>query len=403
MENIDETIHDLHEIVKRRFIRRPFGQILDYADENGETTVPTPEECREAVPNALGWWTPVENGAFFTGLYLKALLLQYENEPDQADAAEIRLLAQGLQLLNKVSSHPGFIARGVADDGYSHYPFSSEDQAVPWVMGMHAYLKSDLCDDAEELKAAIISVIRGIRDAGWRIPTDIDGLYSNNWASGKDFRGVTKMLYLARLLYELTGDENDLGQYISLRDARPDDCCFTRLEITSHGFSADMVGSPSLRQFWICVCSHLALHELAAMDPAHADDFLGAAEANGVTALQLIPQMAEYDNETDGFSYEWRPLRRFWKPVGNSVPEAVQNALDMCTYWSEEIVPHRHMEHVVLGDAVFASWIAASSGNEKIRKEAEKRIGEAIGHVNWETLHLSYAFAMESALIYLKI
>lgn len=28
-------------------------------------SLPTPEECREGRPNALGWWAPNENGAMF--------------------------------------------------------------------------------------------------------------------------------------------------------------------------------------------------------------------------------------------------------------------------------------------------------------------------------------------------
>ena len=46
------------------------GIITDYRGLKGEIVLPTPEECERNIPNAKGYWTPIENGGFFTGLYL---------------------------------------------------------------------------------------------------------------------------------------------------------------------------------------------------------------------------------------------------------------------------------------------------------------------------------------------
>jgi hypothetical protein len=45
----------------------PYGVMLDYVGE-----LPTPEDTRLGRPNAIGWWSPIENGPMFTGLYLPA-------------------------------------------------------------------------------------------------------------------------------------------------------------------------------------------------------------------------------------------------------------------------------------------------------------------------------------------
>ena len=63
-------------------MRAPYVHILDYADKNGVAIIPTNEECQQAKPNPLGWWTPIENGAFFTGLYTYALIEKYNKSKE---------------------------------------------------------------------------------------------------------------------------------------------------------------------------------------------------------------------------------------------------------------------------------------------------------------------------------
>ena len=55
-------------------------------------------------------------------------------------------------LLQDVGRVEGFIARGVADDGISHYPISAECQIFPWILAMYAYYKTDLCVEKQEIK-----------------------------------------------------------------------------------------------------------------------------------------------------------------------------------------------------------------------------------------------------------
>ena len=67
------------------------GIIHDYVCE-----LPTPEDCRLGKPNAIGWWSPIENGPMFTGLYLPAACERARRSGDPSDKAQATRLAQGL-------------------------------------------------------------------------------------------------------------------------------------------------------------------------------------------------------------------------------------------------------------------------------------------------------------------
>ena len=89
MKNAEKMFH---EIVWKRFVRLPFGHVLDYAGKNGEVYYPTAEECENSMPNPRSWGLPIENGAFFTGLYVYALLEKYNRTNCEKTAEEIKIL-----------------------------------------------------------------------------------------------------------------------------------------------------------------------------------------------------------------------------------------------------------------------------------------------------------------------
>ena len=64
---VEACVEKAHAEIWRRFVDR-HGVMLDFAALDGAVSIPTPEECRLGKPNALGWWSPIENGAFFNGL-----------------------------------------------------------------------------------------------------------------------------------------------------------------------------------------------------------------------------------------------------------------------------------------------------------------------------------------------
>lgn len=67
-----EAVERAHRELWKRFVleRDDCGIVLDYAGLDGFVPLPTPEECADGKPNALAWWCPAENGAFFNGLYI---------------------------------------------------------------------------------------------------------------------------------------------------------------------------------------------------------------------------------------------------------------------------------------------------------------------------------------------
>ena len=394
-----DMLERLHHQVWSRFVRMPQGHLLDYADPNGETTIPTAQECARSMPNVLGWWTPIENGAFFGGLYAYALIEQYERAPDKKAAEEIQILIDGLKHLEDVAAVDGFIARGVADDGASHYPFSSEDQVVPWILAMHAYLRSSLCKTPNEIRERLLRTLRPMKENGWRVLTDVEGMLLGSWEASGSWRAVAKVLYCARVYSMLTEDPEDLKHYETLRDSAPAGGPLLRKEVVAAGFAHDMVQFQSLKQSWIFLASHLGLKELAVLDPEHAGYYREGVRLDGVTAYRMIDEMKHYDNKTDDFDMNWRRLEPLWKPLGTSPREAIDNAGAMGRVWSAEVVPHRHMEHNVLGFSLFYGWIAVTCGDSRIETLAKKKLEENIPSIHWETLHLCYAFVAEAALI----
>ena len=385
----------LHEQVWKRFVRMPYGHILDFADENGNTTYPTVEEYENCVPNVLGWVTPVENGAFFGGLYLYGLCRAYDRSPDAELLSEIRVIADGLFLLCDVGKRGGFIARGVGDDGHSHYPFSSEDQVGPWLLGLWRLRNSRAADDAlrTEIDRRLLRTLRGLKANGYHVPTEWDGVTRGSYAHD-DWRGASKALFCAYLLERL--DPAEAGEYRRLCAEHPDASLYSRTEIVSHGFAPDMVRNTGLIQFWIDVCAHLCVCELAAVDAENRSAFLCGTRANGVVCEKYLDDIKKYDAASKPvYEMDWRkilPERRKW----NTPDEAVAEAGRHCGLFGG-ICPARRIEHGLLGNMLFAAWICVTCGETPIERQGAERLREAISFVDWNSMRCSYAFAAEAA------
>ena len=395
MNEINET-EFLHEQVWTRFVRMPYGHILDCADENGHTVLPTAAEMRACVPNVLGWMTPVENGAFFGGLYLYGLCTAYDIRPDGKLLGEIKTITNGLFLLCDVGEKDGFIARGVGEDGISHYPFSSEDQVGPWLLGLWKLRNSRAADEAlrTEIDKRLLRTLWGLQRAGYHVPTEWEGETRGSYAHD-DWRGASKALFCAYVLSEL--DEKRRDEYRTMSKEHPDDSLYTRVEIASHGFGADMVRETGLIQFWIDICAHLCLEELAAVDEENRPAYLHGMKANGVVCEKFLDDYKKYDNQKKPvYEMDWRKLLPERKPW-HSAREAMDEAGRHCGLFNQ-ICPARSIEHALLGNMVFAAWIVITCGDPALEKRGYEKLLEAVHHVDWRTMRLSYAFAAEAAI-----
>lgn len=389
---------DFHNEVWRRFVRMPYGHLLDYTNEQGDVIYPTPEQCEECQPNGLGYWTPIENCAFFTGLYATALIRQYCAAPDPVLQNEIETLIQGLYLLQDVGKCEGFIARGVGTDGKCHYPLSSEDQVMPWILAVYAYYQSPLCTDKDRVKARLLRVLYAIKTSDYSVPTEWEGISNSRWLPTKGWRGVVKLLFSARLLALLSGDAKDLAAFHAFLTKKPADAPYTRLEIVSHGFCHDMLNSYG-KQAWICICAHLCLRELIQLDAPNAAVYRQGLYYNGVTALGMIDDMNGF-RAGEKFDVDWTPLLSTWENVGRDTKAQIALGYRQAPVWKTEIVPARHAEHIVLGNSAYAAWIAVTSENGAVADLAYKKFLQNCENIPWASLHLPIAYAAESALIY---
>ena len=387
----------LHKLVWKRYVRMPYGHLLDYADKNGDTPFPTADECNSCIPNVMSWGVSIENGAFFTGLYLYGLCEKYDSTHNPQTKEEILLLAKGLFLLSDVSKTDGFIARGVADDGVSHYPFSSEDQFGPWLLGLS---RLSVCDAADSLLRKKISeyitrAINGVRNAEWNIPTEWDGITRGSYAHG-DWRGSAKLLYTAVLAKKY--GVIDSAEFEKLVSEYPDNGIYTRPEIVSNGFAPDMIRQPGLIQFWIDVCAHLCVKELIKLDPVRKEYYIRGLALNGTAVLPFLRDYEKYiSSEKKTISYDWRLLISQMNPWNNA-DEAVNEAGRQCGMFFSKISPGMGMEKQLLGQAIFGCWIAVESGNEKIAKYAYDCLCNACEKVDWECCGYNIIFAAEAAV-----
>ena len=112
--------------------------------------LPTAAEVEGEDPNAAGWGTGMENCALSAAQVLPGALLRHELAPDERTEQEARALYSGLQRLFTAADDPGFLPRGLALDGISHYPNSSADQYTMVFHALHAYHCSHVATPAEQ-------------------------------------------------------------------------------------------------------------------------------------------------------------------------------------------------------------------------------------------------------------
>ncbi|MBQ9802946.1 MAG: hypothetical protein IJW51_07770 [Clostridia bacterium] len=391
------NIDMLHNLVWKRYIRMPYGHLLDAAEPNGNAHIPTADEIRANLPNVMSYSTSIADCAFFGGLYLYGLCEKYELSPTPKLKEEIALLAQGLLLLCDVAKTDGFIARGVADDGVTHYPCSSTDQVGPWVLGLWHLTHSPAADEAlkAEITPRLTRTLRGLIASGWDIPTEWEGVIMGSFAK-KDWRGVAKCLFLAAVARDL--DLLSAADFEALVTAKPKNGIYSRAEIVSHGFAPDMIRATNLIQFWIDVCAHLATRELTHLDPARAELYRKGLAANAAATVPFLREFENYNKlEDKSFDHNWRQLIPHAEPW-QTPKEAFAESYRLNHVWPEQYNPMRNVERKTLSQAFFGAWIAVTGGDEAAAVYARDCLLEAAETVEWDKVGHSYAFAVEGAL-----
>lgn len=81
-ERVAAAVEQAHAILWSKFIGDD-RLIHDYVGE-----LPGPEDCRLGRPDAIGWWSPIENGPMFTGTYLAAICERARRSKASTDHAQ---------------------------------------------------------------------------------------------------------------------------------------------------------------------------------------------------------------------------------------------------------------------------------------------------------------------------
>lgn len=369
------------------------GIIHDFVGE-----LPTSEDCTLGRPNAIGWWSPIEDGPMFTGLYLPAVCERARRSGAEADRAKARRLAQGLLKCASVSDVPGFIARGVGSDGVCHYPLGSDDQTHPWFLGLHAYCKSGIPneDERREIISKMVGVAEVLEGNGWRCLAD--GAFKGDFRGGYTghlFRDAVRYLHLLMVMHDLTGDLVWRQRYETARDAKPHGSVETRVQICAEGYARDheaISHIPDLQQ-WIYVGSQAALAALSAMEnePEVRQLYQDGLRANAHASLKALEVYRDFDNaDTQLFgSADWRAVYSTWFPQ----PTQADAERLARIYDAEKRGGRKSYEQRLMQNPLAAAAITAMAGDGTGREILEK----VIRHYDYSKIKMSTFFFAECA------
>lgn len=393
-----------HEALWRRFLPENRGVLIDYAGEGGEVVLPSPEDHHLGRPNALGWWSGAENGPFFTGLYLHGLMDRVEKEQDAGLLQKAHRLARGLEAL---ALPGGFIARGLGDDGKSHYPASSSDQTYPWFLGLWRYATSGRVPDEDRRRTKTIWCHQAamLREKGWRLygdpPAfghfgDLSGepMAEKGEARGEEpaFDAAARLLFIHKAAAQWTGDPQWETEYQRLLREKNGAAGASRLEILERGASYVEPGAnpryPVSTNLWTSASSQGALEALAQLDEDETTRraLRAGMQKNAAQARGYLSLFEHYkSNHSLALTADWRPLNALWAPQANAAA-AVALATRQYGLWHQTLCPGKHHENRFVRDPLFAAWILARSGEVGLTGPCMPLIEKMLGHYPYHRL-----------------
>ncbi|WP_395751973.1 hypothetical protein [Prosthecobacter sp.] len=388
---VSAAVEQAHKVLWSSFVDS-HGIINDFVGER-----PTPEDCALGKPNAIGWWSPIENGPMFTGLYLPAACERARRSGDAIDKTHASQLAQGLLKCASVSDVPGFIARGIGTDGRCHYPLGSDDQTHPWFYGLHAYYKSGLPSEQErrQISAKVKEVAEVLESTGWQCPCDASfkGQFRGGY-KGHLFRDAVRYLYLLRATHEITGESVWLERYQKALAEHPANADKTRAEICAEGYAFDHEAIKHIDDFqlWIYVGCQGSLAKLVTMEthePTRAFYRAGLA-LNARSVVAAIKAHSQFDNnDTKVFgNADWRAVYSTWVPQHTQADAAkLSETGDKAKRGERKYYEARWMRNPLAAAAI------AALGGDSARAE----INAALRHYDYSKLHMAEFFFAECA------
>lgn len=401
-----DTLSAIHADLRDRFVVRPQGLVLDYVNADGSVDLPDAQECRAGKPNALSWWTPLENGPFLTGLYLDGVLDRWRETRSADDLGLARELVSGLLASASLDAPSGFVARGFFGPERAFYGIGSDDQTGPWFYGLWKYLRSGAASEPERLAitAKMTEVAEALRALGWRIPcAQVGDLAPNQFRgdwSGADYRAASRRLFVARIVHELT---RDVGWERDYRTALAEsaDGRSTRLDLVAAGMQGEWQAHPNLAEnhLWIYVVSQAMVRELHALetDARVKAAYLRSLEGNAALCAPKVAEDVVADLHSTPFRSDWRSLNSHWR-VQRTPSEASTLALEQLRLWANG---GRWREIQAVREPACAAWIVFLSPTATSDTAAAAlRFERFLDRVPWTNLQASSGmFAFPAGLL----
>jgi len=383
-----------HSEIWRRFIDK-YGIMIDFADMDGNVSLPTPGECKAGKPNALGWWAPIENGAMFNGLYMDAAVNRWKRTKSDEDATKARKLMEGLLLLNSISEVKGFVGRGVSTDGKSHYPMGSNDQTMPWFLGLWRYWESELATQEEKARIAkhLIETAEEIVRLGWQMPAEEPFKVRGSF-NGFHFEEAARMLFTMKMLHRITGDEKWRAMYLAELGERGGEKNLSKRELCAGG----MVFWYSKNHNWT---SCAAVGGLRGLWELETNTSLKADFAQGlVTSAQLAAEWLslaqQFDNaDTSRFEMDWRVMNAEWKPQQTEHEAQALAQAQLKNFM--KLAPRRGKETAFIREPTAAAWIVTLLPDATLLNQHRAEVEKVIAHYDYAKLYYSQFFWVEMA------
>ncbi|WP_459556191.1 hypothetical protein [Lacunimicrobium album] len=390
----DVAIEQAHSEIWRRFVDKQ-GIMLDFADLNGDVSIPTPEECQLGKPNALGWWSPIENGGMFNGMYLDAIVNRYQQTKSPEDAEKARRLVQGLLLLNSISDTTGFVGRGVSTDDKSHYAMGSNDQTFPWFIGLAVYLDSGIAtqEEVERIKQHVVTTADVLLKLNWNVPAEPPFHLRGSFAP-ITFESSPRLLFILKFVSKLTQEPAWEARYQqSLRERGGPDM-LTRLEVCQRG----LVYEHGPYHSWTSCSCVWAIRELWEME---TDESLRAAYSQGLQssaelAFKNVSWASRYDNDNKAqFEMNWRMMNEYW--VAQSTQKEASDLAMIELKAFNKVSPRRQMETELVREPTSAAWIVSLTPDKTFLRAHSDELKDLIRHYDYTRLYYSQYFWAESA------
>lgn len=399
---LDPAVERAHQELWRRFVDHERGFIHDFAGLGGGVDLPSAEESVLGRPNAFAWGCPNEDGALLGGDYLDAQLNRWKLTGSDEDAVKARRLADGLMTLATCGRTPGFIARGLSDDGTAHHPIGSNDQTTPWLYGLWRYLQSGLPDATEydRVKAQWIAVGEALRATEWRIPCDAEPFDWRGYFARFHWESAPRLLFLCRAMAELTGSDEWLERYHRFRDEPNPKGGPNRLDICANG----MIFWYAPKHSWTCSCEVSACRVLSELetDPAVKERYLDGLRQTAALSAESLSLAFEFDPADNSyFELDWRRMSETWRPQ-TSVADVVELAQAQLRELSQRS-PRRVLECELVREPLFAAWNLTHCPDRAVLAEHAELILEVLRHYPYDRLYLSQFLMGEAAYYELKL